>query len=140
MLVLTNATVARSLSVGPIPVVGGVILRVVHFDAAAGTKNAAARERVVQNACSGRDMATMQEIYMEEAGNAAALAPFAFESGAMGAIRSRSGFPAEFVRRSWPSSLRVGSKIARDASLVARAVARNVYTNPFETGLSKCYS
>lgn len=86
---LTNAAVARSLAIGPVPTNKGTLVRVVHFDAPEGTKNAAARDRVAGGVSRGRDAATVEEVHLEGGGDAARLAPFAFESGAMGGIRSR---------------------------------------------------
>eukprot|EP00752_Nemacystus_decipiens_P010224 g9110.t1 len=92
VLILTNAALARSPpSVGPVKRALGAFLRVVHFDAPEGEKNAAARGRVAGSFSRGRGAETVEEVHLGGGGGGetAGLAPFSFDSAAMGGIRSR---------------------------------------------------
>eukprot|EP00903_Cladosiphon_okamuranus_P009531 g9080.t1 len=91
VLVLTNAALARSPpSVGPVKPAHGPFLRIVHFDAPEGEKNAAARGRVAKSFSRGRGARTVEEVYLGGEGrDTVALAPFSFDGAGMGFIRSR---------------------------------------------------
>lgn len=90
MLVLTNSAIARTPpSIGSVKPGHGKLLRVVHFDATEGKKNAAARARVAAGFFRGRGAGTAEELYLRGGAEVAGLAPFSFDSMAMGGIRSR---------------------------------------------------
>lgn len=89
VLVLTNAAVARSPVIGQVPNAAANSVKAVHFDAPEGPKNAAARARVVKGLFGGRHSGMTEEVHLEGGMGAAGVAPFVFESGAMGGICSR---------------------------------------------------
>lgn len=91
ILILTNAALARSPpSIGPVKSAQGTFLRVVHFDAPEGEKNAAARGRVAGSFSRRRGAETaVEEVHLGGGGDTVDLAPFSFDSAAMGGIRSR---------------------------------------------------
>lgn len=89
MLIATNAATARSLPIGPIPLLQAKLVRVVHFDAPEGNKNAAARRRIAAGVFGGRGPGTAEEVHLEVDRDAMRLTSFTFENGAMGGISSR---------------------------------------------------
>lgn len=89
MLLLTNAAMTRSLSIGPVPIDKGTLVRVVHFDTPEGQKNEAARDRISRGVFHGRGAGMVEEVHLEGGEDGSGLVPFAFEAGAMGGIRSR---------------------------------------------------
>lgn len=89
VLVLTNTALARSLSIRPIPTSKATLVRVVHYDAPEGRKNAAARERIAKGVFGGQGAGKAEEVHIESGEDAMGLTPFVFESAAFGVIRSR---------------------------------------------------
>ena len=89
VVLLTNAAITRSLSIGPVPPNKGMLVRAVHFDAAEGQKNEAARERISEGVFHGRGPGMAEEVHLEGGEDGSGLVPFAFEEGAMCGIRSR---------------------------------------------------
>ncbi|CAM9443943.1 unnamed protein product [Ectocarpus sp. 6 AP-2014] len=90
VLVLTNSAISRTPpSIGSVKPGHGKLQRVVHFDAPEGKKDAAARARVAGGFFRGRAAGAAEEVYLRGGAEAAGLAPFSFDSGAMGGIRSR---------------------------------------------------
>ncbi|CAM9849465.1 unnamed protein product [Ectocarpus sp. 4 AP-2014] len=90
VLVLTNSAISRTPpSIGSVKPGHGKFLRVVHFDAPEGIKNAAARARVAGGFFRGRGAGAAEELYLRGGAEVAGLAPFSFDSTAMGGIRSR---------------------------------------------------
>lgn len=67
----------------------GRAVKAVHFDTPEGQKSTAARARVVERVFGGRGAGVAQEVYLEDTGDVAGLAPFPFDSTAMNGIRSR---------------------------------------------------
>ncbi|CBJ32117.1 conserved unknown protein [Ectocarpus siliculosus] len=90
VLVLTNLAISRTPpSIGSVKPGHGKLQRVVHFDAPEGKKDAAARARVAGGFFRGRGAGAAEEVYLRGGAEAVGLAPFSFDSGAMGGIRSR---------------------------------------------------
>lgn len=89
VVLLTNAAITQSLSIGPVPLDKGMLVRVVHFDAPEGQKNEAARERISEGVFHGRGAGMVEEVHLEGGEAGSGLVPFVFEDGAMSGIRSR---------------------------------------------------
>ena len=89
MLILTNAAAAQSLPISSVPISQSKLVRIVHFDAPEGKRNAGARRRIATGLFCGRDAGTAEEVHLEEGGDVAGVTPFAFENVAMGVIFSR---------------------------------------------------